>query len=140
MAVLIIGAPEREKIAELKASATAYPVRWERHAVVEDTHMLMLKDRKPGHERPPSAHLVLPGGFRVAYSVEEQPAGYCAHLSISVNRHRKGMMPSLEAVQLIASEFGMAFPADKMWNEEFEPGNYAINLLELIEPREEGHA
>jgi hypothetical protein len=141
MSVLIIGDAERLQIAKLKAEASANPVRFEvvRQGAVGDTAVLHLKDRKPGIERPPSAHMTFPGGhYRAAYSVEEQPVGFCAHLSISVAR--KGKMPSLEAVQMIAEEFGMAFPSDKVWSEEFEPGQYAVNLLCVIEERETGTA
>ena len=141
MAMLIIGEAERARIAELKAWASANPMPFEivRQGVVDDTDVLRLKDRKPGFERPPSQHMVFPGGhYRAAYSVEEQPAGFCAHLSISVAR--KGMMPSLEAVKMIAEEFGLAFPPDKGWNEEFEPGHYAVNLLTVIRPAKGGTA
>jgi hypothetical protein len=142
MAVLMIGATEREKIAEIIAHAKAHPVRFEtvRKGVVDDTDTLRLEDRVPGIERPPSAHMVFPGGYRAAFSIEEQPAGFCSHLSISVMGRRKGMMPSLEAVQMIAEEFGVPFPPDKGWNEEFEPGEYAVNLLSLYAPTKEGSA
>jgi hypothetical protein len=81
--------------------------------------------------------VAFPGGFHAAFSIEQQPAGFCSHLSISVER--KGKMPSLEAVQMIAEEFGVPFPPDKAWNEEFEPGQYAVNLLSLMAPTDEGH-
>lgn len=143
MAVLIIGATERERIAEMIAYAKAHPVTFDkmREAIVDERPLVRLKDRQPGHERPPSQHMIFPGGFRVAYSVEVQPAGLCSHLSISViNRAKKGMMPSAEAVAMIAEEFGVPFPPDKGWTEEFDPGEYAVNLLSLYAPTQEGHA
>ena len=74
--------------------------------------VLKLEDRKPGFERLPSQHIILRGGYRCAYSVEQQPAGMCSHLSISVEgRAKKGQMPSVPAVQMIAEEFGVPFPA-----------------------------
>jgi hypothetical protein len=140
LSILVIGDEERARIAELKAEASANPVRFDivRQGTTANVDTLHLKDRQPGLERPPSAHMVFPGGHRVAYSVEEQPIGFCAHLSISVAR--KGKMPSLEAVQMIAEEFGMTFPPQRGWSEEFEPGQYAVNLLCLISPREGGTA
>lgn len=42
--------------------------------------------------------------------------------------------------KMIAEEFGVPFPADKMWMEEFDPGEYAINLISLYAPTKEGHA
>ncbi|WP_028164136.1 hypothetical protein [Bradyrhizobium elkanii] len=143
MAVLMIGATEREKIAELVAYAKAHPLSFEtlRDGMVADTDVLELKDRKAGYERPASQHVVFPGGFRAAFSIEDQPAGLCAHLSVSVvGRSTKGACPNPEAVKMIAKEFGVPFPADKMWMEEYAPGEYAVNLVSLYAPKEEGHA
>jgi hypothetical protein len=143
MAVLIIGTDERQRIAEMIAYAKAHPLTFDamRPSIVADTTLVRLKDRQPGHERPPSQHMVFPGGYRVAFSVEVQPAGLCSHLSVSViNRGRKGMMPSAEAVAMIAQEFGVPFPPDKGWTEEFDPGEYAVNLVSLYAPAQEGHA
>lgn len=140
MAILIIGETERERIREVVAEAKAHPVSLSllRQGMADNTPVLKLKDRKPGFERPPSAHVTFPGGYRAAFSIEEQPAGFCTHLSISVER--KGKMPSVEAVQMICEEFGVPFPPDRGWNEEFEPGQYAVNLLSLYAPAKEGHA
>ena len=143
MPVLMIGEIERKKIAEAIAYAKAHPVLFDivRQGAVADTDTLKLKDRKPGFERPPSQHVLLPGGYRAAYSVEQQPPGLCSHLSVSVvGRAKKGACPSPEAVQMIAEEFGVPFPADRMWMEEFDPGEFAINLVSLYAPIEEGHA
>jgi len=144
MAMLIVSAAERERAAEIIAEAKAHPVLFEtvRHGVVDDTPLLRLKDRKPGIERPRSAHMMFPGGYRAAFSIEQQPAGMCSHLSISVEgRSRKGMMPSVEAVKAIAEVFGVPFPPNAGgWTEEFEPGEYAINLVSLYAPAQEGHA
>ena len=143
MAVLIIGETERKEIAQVIAHAKAHPVLFEkiRQGVVDDTAVLELKDRKPGFERPASQHVVFPGSYRAAFSIEQQPPGLCSHLSVSVfGRAKKGACPSPEAVEMIAQEFGVPYPADKMWMEEFEPGEYAINLLSLYAPTPEGRA
>jgi hypothetical protein len=143
MAVLMIGATEREKIAQIIERAKRRPVLFEqvRQGIADDTDVLRLQDRKPGFVRPPSAHVSFPGGYRAAFSIEEQPPGMCSHLSVSVEgRSKPGMMPSPEAVAAIAEEFGVPFPPNKSWVEEYAPGEYAINLVSLITPREEGHA
>lgn len=144
MAVLMIGATEREKIAKIVAYARAHPVPLAviRDGIMDDTHVLELKDRKPDTVvRPASQHIMLPGGFHAAFSIEEQPFGFCTHLSISVEgRAKTGMMPSPQAVQMIAKEFGVSFPPDKGWIEEFAPGEYAVNLVSLYAPKQEGHA
>jgi hypothetical protein len=139
----MIGATEREQIAAVIAYAKAHPILFEtvRDGALSDVSVLELKDRKPGFERPPSQHVIFPGGFRAAYSVEQQPPGLCSHLSVSVfGRAKPGVMPSPEAVQMIAEEFGVPFPADKMWMEEFDPGEYAVNLVSLYAPTPEGNA
>ena len=143
MALLMIGDTERARIAELIAYAKAHPLTFDviRQCMTEDKSTLKLEDRQPGHERPPSQHIEFPGGYRAAYSVEMQPVGICSHLSISVfGRSKPGMMPSEPAVQMIAEEFGVPYPAEKMWMEEFDPGEYAINLVSVYAPAQEGNA
>jgi hypothetical protein len=144
MAVLIIGVAERRRIAEIIAYAKAHPITFDdirKCAVPADTKVLKLDERPPGMERPESQHIVLPGGFRAAFSIEDQPAGLCSHLSISVEgRPQKGRTPNPQAVAMIAQEFGVPFPADRMWVEEYERGEYAINLLSVYAPANEGHA
>jgi hypothetical protein len=143
MPALVIGETERAKIAEMIAYARAHPIPLEvvRQGAVSTESVLRLQDRKPGLERPASQHIVFPGGFRAAFSVEQQPMGFCSHLSISVmNRPTKGAMPHPAAVEMICREFGVPFPPDRGWTEEFEPGEYAINLLSLMTATDEGHA
>ena len=144
MAVLMIGATEREKITKVIAYAKAHPVLFSliRQGVVDDSPVLKLEDRKNVDTvRPASAHILFPGGYRAAFSIEEQPSGLCTHLSVSVESHsKKGIMPSPEAVAIIAEEFGVSYPADKVWLEEFEPGEFAINLVSLFSPTPEDRA
>jgi hypothetical protein len=139
----MIGATEREKITEIIAWAKAHPVSFDtvRKAAVPAKDRVMLSDRRPDHERPRSRHLDIPVNFTAAYSVEEQPAGFCAHLSVSVCRRRPGAMPNPQAVKMIAEEFGIPpFDGDdpvRMWVEEYAPGEFAVNLVHLYQPREE---
>ena len=44
-------------------------------------------------------------GFKIVYSIEEQPVGWCHHISVSVAAIDK--LPNVEAVSLIMSEFGI---------------------------------
>lgn len=143
MAVLVISALERAKIAAAITYAKAHPITFEvlRAGAVPETDMIKLEDRKPGFERPESQHVEFPGGYRASLSIEQQPAGLCTHLSVSVfGRAKPGMMPSLQAVAMIAEEFGVPFPPDKGWTEEFDPGEFAVNLLSLYAPTPEGNA
>jgi hypothetical protein len=142
MSVLVIGTTERERIAEIIAYAKAHPLMFDiRDNHPTDNGTLKLEDRKPGYVRPPSQQIIFPGGFRAAFSFEMQPAGICSHLSVSVEgRSKKGMMPNPAAVQMIAEEFGVPYPPDRGWVEEYERGQYAVNLVSLHERPQEGHA
>jgi hypothetical protein len=143
MPILFIGETETKRIAEIVAYAKAHPVTLEtlRAGASPDKPVIKLEDRKPGMERPPSQHMIFPGGYRAAYSIEEQPTGLCSHLSISVmDRAKPGMMPSPEAVKMIAEAFGVPFPDGvHIWSEEFDPGEYAVNIVALYAPKPEGH-
>jgi hypothetical protein len=139
MAMLMIDDEAKAAIAKVIAYAEAHPIAFEtlRAGHVTDRDVLQLKDRKPGFERPESASVIIPVGYRAAFSIEDQPCGLCRHLSVSVER--KGMMPSIPAVELIAEAFGMTH-FDSRWLEEFEPGQHAVNVVECYKPRHEGHA
>jgi hypothetical protein len=135
--ILIINDEIRAKIAKIVAYAEAHPIPWEvlcEAALGEKVKHLKLTDRKPGFERPPSQHLLIPVGFRAAFSVEEQPVGWLHHLSVSVDK--LGKLPSVEAVREISLAYGMK-NWDRVWTEEFDPGHNAINILELYRPRME---
>ena len=49
-------------------------------------------------------------GYRVVFSIEEHPMGWCRHISISVDG---GMLPSIEAAKLIIKEFDFENPLEK---------------------------
>lgn len=146
MPILIIGEVERRQIEKVKKRARREPVRMTADDISEltplmDKTQLRLDERPAKFIRPPSFYVNFPGGYSAAFSYEVQPAGLCAHLSVSVRgRERKGMMPSPEAVKAIAEEFGMADDIEKTWIEEFEPGEFAINLISVVEPAAVGNA
>lgn len=144
MPVLIVTEAERAEIARVVEYAKAHPIPLEQvraGAQSAPKSVIHLEDRPAGFERPPSQHVMFPGGYRAAYSVEQQPAGFYSHLSVSVEgRAKKGMMPSPQAVALIATEFGVPFPPEHGWTEEFDPGEYAVNLLSPCALTPEGNA
>lgn len=85
-------------------------------------------------QRPPVEQIELFDGYQCAFSFEEQPTGMVRHLSIAVNNPGKVPMPA--AVQMICQEFGFReFPPEygRIWTEEFRPGEYAVNVAELVE-------
>lgn len=93
---------------------------------------LSLEDRERldlNWQRPDSALVIIPNGFHCAISFEEQPPpiGMCRHLSVSVEGE-PGMMPHPLALEWIGKEFG-AWPPLSIWQEEFEPGRWAVNII-----------
>jgi hypothetical protein len=80
----------------------------------------------------PDFKVLIPNGFRVVYSIEEQPIGWCGHLSVSVDSPEK--VPGIPAVEAIMAEFGMGKDINNclnVWIEETEPR--AVNVLTKLE-------
>ena len=138
MRVLLLTPDKQAEIKAAVARAEAQPIPWAtlQHAgpFGENVKELKLADRKPGFERPPSEHVLIPDGYRAAFSIEEQPAGFVRHLSVSVDV--PGKLPSVPAVRTIAEAFGVN-GWQRVWIEEFDPGHSAVNILEVYKPREE---
>lgn len=148
MSILLLGPMEVQRISDAVSFARAHVIPWSfiQEAVVDDrdepTDELLLKDRKPGFERPESQHVLL-GSYRAAISFEEQPAGIMRHLSVS--SYGSGI-PGYEVMRLICEAFGfsrdvsaliggdmLAMPKRpfRVWLEEFEPHCMAVNVLEV---------
>jgi hypothetical protein len=147
MAILLIGEKEKAEINAAIGRARKRPVPFDfvRDHALPDRPIVKLADRKPGYRRPTKPEQVLiPIGYRAAVSFEEQPSGLAMHLSISVERADPKWVPSVESVIMIALEFGIDFATAReeglVWQEEYEPGRFAINLVKIIIPRQEGHA
>ena len=134
MAVIVITSEDRAKIKQMMADAKRDYIPWEKIkdvGVLSNKPVLKLEDRKPG-TRPAVDQQIILGNCRVAFSYEEQPAGMCKHLSISIGDARR--LPHPVAVEMVATEFG--YPTDYLqtcmvWVEEFEPKRYAINVVEV---------
>ena len=89
--------------------------------------------------RTQSEHVLIPFGYRAAISYEQQPDGLCRHLSISVDT--PGRVPTPEAVDMIAKAFGFRMEGiGTVWLEEFDPGHHAVNIVEMVNQVEPGHA
>jgi hypothetical protein len=73
-------------------------------------------------------------GFRVVYSIEDQPhCGLCHHLSVSVNT--EGRAPSPDAVEAIMRAFGISGTINDCLNVWLE-NDTAVNLLQKVESGE----
>lgn len=82
-----------------------------------------------GKEMPHTETVLIPQGFQVCFSFEMQPDGLCRHLSVGVEHG----VPHILAVGIIAEEFGFVDGAPRQfWTEEYEDGQLAINIVELV--------
>lgn len=140
MRALILNSEAMKKIEAAVERARAKPISID---VIKKLAMplgnVKLADRPPeSFVRPLSEMVLLDVGYRCHISFEDQPAGLIRHLSISVDK--KGMLPSIEASQMIAEAFGFKGKIRsglmRFWLEEFEPDHQAINLVQLVESTE----
>jgi hypothetical protein len=74
----------------------------------------------------------IPVGYRVVYTIEDQPAGKVRHLSVSVDK--VGKVPSITAVQEIMRMIGFKGELNecKVDFERFSENQDAVNVLEVI--------
>lgn len=88
--------------------------------------LVMAGDLKPAGLNPDYV-IYIHDGYRVVYSLEEQPIGLCHHISISVEKSKK--WPHEIAVKMILKAFGMSddFKKCSSWlDEETE----SVNILQ----------
>jgi hypothetical protein len=69
-------------------------------------------------------------GYRVVYSLEEQPTGWCQHISISVERSNK--YPHEIAMKMILEAFGMSGDFKKCLNIWLEKETESVNILQKV--------
>lgn len=140
MSILIIGPVEERLIADAVAAAKTSVIPWavmEAVSTGDDTTTLLLGDRKMGvdeiRDKYRSQQVML-GTYRCSFTFEEQPAGLMRHISVST---RKGKIPHLEVMKMVLPAFGFTgIPMQRpgrVWNEEFEPGWFAINVVEMVD-------
>jgi hypothetical protein len=106
-------------------------------AVPQNTTKVRFEDRKGFHlqrEKYQPQQVLIEVGFRCAFSFEEQPAGLCRHLSISVEDEEPYVTPQEEAAQILARAFGIDPVNNSCWTEEYEPGKLAVNFVSLDRP------
>ena len=146
----VIGNVEREAIRAAVKYARAHPVPIDVvmrsvNMEKENTDTYAIEDRPPGYTgRPEPAQVMLPFGYRLAVSCEQQPAGMCLHLSMSapdpVNR-----VPHPAACEMVLEAAGIdSETPTRQWLEEFMVDNKrsgkAWNCIAVIAPAEGGHA
>jgi hypothetical protein len=138
---LILSEVEVAAIREAFAKACAKPISTKEFMALvvpqQNVDVLTLDNRAPGQEnvRPPSHQVLIPHGYRMAISVEEQPAGMVGHFSFSVEA--AGKTPNPVAVEMLLAVLGFELrDANAQWVEEFliddKSGGLAVNLLFVL--------
>jgi hypothetical protein len=122
MRVLVIDEKAKEKISKLIDYANAHQYS------MKDLKKVIFGDHPPAGDYPEHV-IALHKGYKVVFSIEEQPVGLCKHLSISVDT--KGKAPSVEAVELIMDEFGMGNDIHDCLNVWVEEEHQTVNVLTL---------
>lgn len=137
MTVFMLGADEQDAINAALERARKRPVPLaevirHKHSK-QGANVLLLKDRPMP---PPERHIeqvMLPFGYRLAISCEEQPVGFVAHLSLSSPAH--GKVPRPEAMDMVLVATGLNKAEREVWLEEFDPGHFAVNVVALLPSR-----
>jgi hypothetical protein len=130
---LVIGASERQAIAELTAKAAAEVVS---HAAIMRLDAAAAEGRVTRELRDMnrSKAIHLSHGFQVVLTHEEhRPGVVCRHLSVSTKP--KGSTPHPEAVAAIMAAFGFKndLTACPLWREPCDDARTAINVLEPLD-------
>ncbi len=136
MTAFVIGPNDEIRLRAAAEKARAHPIPWDvlKHGVTpnQPTDELTLADRVgvPVIPRDP-VQVMLPLGWRVSITCEEQPAGFLLHVSMSSPAARK--VPSPAAMEMLVKACGYK-PDDivRRWLEEYEPGKRAVNVLIVL--------
>ena len=123
MRPLIIGEEQRAEIQRVRRHAEAHPFSR------ADLQRLIKTSVRIGND--PNFTCTLPVGFRVTFTIEEQPAGLCRHISVSVDTD--GRWPSEAAVEMIMQEFGYRGGLKSALTVYPEEPQQAINVIELAD-------
>lgn len=80
---------------------------------------------------------MIPDGYKVTFSIEQQSFGWTKHISVSVTDRTK--MPNPAAVKLLMQEFDMGYPLvnSLVFIENVNDGVQAINVICPVETGKE---
>ena len=137
MSALILSEEKQKEIDAAVARAREKPMSLEevkRLALPPETIEVTLADQTQARlEKVTYSQCVeIDVGYMACISFEEQPAGLCRHLSVSVAR--RGRLPHELAVEMIAKAFGFqsSLMDCRFWLEEIGSGQKAVNMVELV--------
>ncbi len=121
---LVISEAERARVREVREYAEHH-----RYPAAEVLYLMSHPERAPGLN--PERAMVFPLGYRCVFTIEEQPCGWCRHLSVNVME--KKLLPSREAVAELCRQFGFVKPLDELIVHIMEETYDSVNVLELLE-------
>jgi hypothetical protein len=107
-----------------------------RYSIHDVFKMMGGRDSMPPPGDDPGHVCNIPVEFRCVFSIEQQPMGWCRHLSVSVSGD--GNNPNPVPVFVIAEAFGFGKEPWKSSHVSTEkiPGNrLAINVIQLLEAK-----
>lgn len=125
MRTLIINNQSQELIAKVFDFAKKHPVT--RTQLVEKS--IVVGDI-------PDYVCKVPDGFRIVFSFEDQPTGWCRHLSVSIPDKYK--LPGPPAVEMIMKEFGFKGTINDQSNAWIETDiiPHAVNIIQILDDNE----
>jgi hypothetical protein len=136
MTVFVIGPDDQKQLRNSVLRALENPIPWEvlKQGLTpnQPTDRLTLADREgvPPIPREPE-QIMLPFGWRVAITCEEQPAGTLLHISMS--SPAAGKVPNHQAMDMVVKACGFSrSDVARSWLEEYEPGKNAVNVLVFV--------
>jgi len=150
MTALLINEEAKAEIERIVKAARENVIPWDklREIAVDDrdkpTAMLALSER-PVAERPHGTEvnygMTFAGGVTAAISFEEQPAGILRHCSFATGKPGKNRLLHPIMLDELCRLFGLTgFPPHpqrgRAWVEEYRPDFFAVNVVEVEQPRE----
>ena len=138
MTTLIIADEQERQIADLIALAHSNPLTREylaRMSVGFDTGDPSTR-REGGEVIPLHFTIDLPIGVRFTYTEEDQPAGPCRHMSVSIDKVGAIVAPPVVDMLLECFRFTCRRASDDrplmIWPEHYASGRVAVNVLEIM--------
>lgn len=135
MSVLVLDPPAKSEIQKVISFAEGNRI-----------DLYEMKKIRDGLRRPvgdfPEYVCFLSDNYRVVYCIEEQPLGWCRHISVSIGQKK---LPSIPAVELIMDEFGFVPNIQgcvNVWLEEdvTTPTGDKVTAVNVLQLYEEGNA
>ncbi len=125
MRPLIIDEELKSKISALVAYAEKNPFSMDNVLDVYNNEMAPAGDMD-------QYTLILPFGYKIVYSIENQPVGNVRHLSMSIDAD--GKLPSTVVVKIIMKMIGFENEIEdcQVKLEDYAPNQQAVNVWEVI--------